>query len=216
MNQITWLSHNRIRLALHQLREGESRPLLLLHGLGESSDPIFSAPLPNWPGPVVGLDFTGHGRSTVPAGGGYTTEILLGDADAAVEHLGAVTVLGRGLGGYVALLLAGARPDLVIGAIIDDGPGLSGGPIEPTSTAVLSIGGDGTAPDPYALLELGRDLRPADYAVDFARLATEASPIDEPITVVAEFRPPWLTAVAAAPGVGTGDLDAALARYARL
>ena len=216
MNQITWLSHNRIRLALHQLREGDGRPLLLLHGLGESSDQIFSAPLPNWPGPVVGLDFTGHGRSTVPAGGGYTTEILLGDADAAVEHLGAVTVLGRGLGGYVALLLAGARPDLVIGAIIDDGPGLSGGPIEPTSTAVLSIGGDGTAPDPYALLELGRDLRPADYAVDFARLATEASPIDEPITVVAEFRPPWLTAVAAAPGVGTGDLDAALARYARL
>ena len=216
MNQITWLSHNRIRLALRQLREGESRPLLLLHGLGESSDPIFSAPLPTWPGPVVGLDFTGHGRSTVPAGGGYTTEILLGDADAAVEHLGAVTVLGRGLGGYVALLLAGARPDLVIGAIIDDGPGLSGGPIEPTSTAVLSIGGDGTAPDPYALLELGRDLRPADYAVDFARLATEASPIDEPITVVAEFRPPWLTAVAAAPGVGSGDLDAALARYAQL
>ena len=216
MNQITWLSHNRIRLALRQLREGEGRPLLLLHGLGESSDQIFSAPLPNWPGPVVGLDFTGHGRSTVPAGGGYTTEILLGDADAAVEHLGTVTVLGRGLGGYVALLLAGARPDLVIGAIIDDGPGLSGGPIEPTSTAVLSIGGDGTVPDPYALLELGRDLRPADYAVDFARLATEASPIDEPITVVAEFRPPWLTAVAAAPGVGTGDLDAALARYARL
>jgi pimeloyl-ACP methyl ester carboxylesterase len=216
VNQTIWLSHNRIRLALHQLREGDGRPLLLLHGLGESSDQIFSAPLPNWPGPVVGLDFTGHGRSTVPAGGGYTTEILLGDADAAVEHLGAVTVLGRGLGGYVALLLAGARPDLVIGVIIDDGPGLSGGPIEPTSTAVLSIGGDGTAPDPYALLELGRDLRPADYAVDFARLATEASPIDEPITVVAEFRPPWLTAVAAAPGVGTGDLDAALARYARL
>ena len=30
------------------------------------------------------------------------------DADAAVEHLGEVTVLGRGLGGYVALLLAGA------------------------------------------------------------------------------------------------------------
>ena len=85
MNQITWLSHNRIRLALHQLREGDGRPLLLLHGLGESSDQIFSAPLPNWPGPVVGLDFTGHGRSTVPAGGGYTTEILLGDADAAVE-----------------------------------------------------------------------------------------------------------------------------------
>ena len=216
MSSITRLPHNQVSLALHRLRDGDGRPLLLLHGLGESSAPNFSAPLPDWPGPVVGLDFTGHGLSTVPAGGGYTTEILLADADAAVEHLGAITVLGRGLGGYVALLLAGARPDMVVGSIIDDGPGLSGGPIEPTSTAVLSIGGDGSAPDPYALLELGRDLRPADYALDFARLATEASPIDEPITVVAEFRPPWLTAVAAAPGVGSGDRDAALARYARL
>ncbi|MGB1727117.1 MAG: hypothetical protein ACPHIW_03095, partial [Ilumatobacteraceae bacterium] len=101
-------------------------------------------------------------------------------------------------------------------AIIDDGPGLSGGPIEPASTAVVSLGGDGISPDPYALLELGRDLRPVDYALDFVRLATEAGAIVEPITVVAQFRPPWLAEVATAPGVGTGELDAALERYARL
>jgi len=216
VSAVTRLVHNRVSLALHLLRKGEGRPLLMLHGLGESSDPVVSSPVPEWPGPIHGLDFTGHGESTVPSGGGYTTEILLGDADAAVEHLGEVTVLGRGLGGYVALLLAGARPDRVRGAIIDDGPGLSGGPIEPTSTAVMSLGGDGTHPDPYALLELGRDLRPVDYALDFARLATESSSILEPITVVAQFQPPWLAAVATAPGVGTGELDAALERYARL
>ena len=63
-----------------------------------------------WPGPVWALDFTGHGASTVPRGGGYTAEVLMADADAALAHLGPATVLGRGLGAYVALLLAGARP----------------------------------------------------------------------------------------------------------
>ena len=36
-----------------------------------------------WPGPVYGLDFTGHGASTVPVGGGYSAEMLLADADTA-------------------------------------------------------------------------------------------------------------------------------------
>ena len=38
-----------------------------------------------WPGPVLGLDFTGHGASTLPVGGGYTSEILVGDVDAVLE-----------------------------------------------------------------------------------------------------------------------------------
>ena len=88
------------------------RPLLLLHGLGERSRcHVFAG----WPGPVYGLDFTGHGASTIPAGGGYSAEILLADADAAVRHLGEVTVAGRGLGAYVALLLAGPARAVVVG-----------------------------------------------------------------------------------------------------
>ena len=51
----------------------------------------------------------------------------MADADAALAHLGPATVYGRGLGAYVALLIAGARPDLVRGAVLDDGPGLVGG-----------------------------------------------------------------------------------------
>ena len=55
----------------------------------------------------------------------------MGDVDAALAHLGPSTVLGRGLGAYIALLIAGARPDLVRGAVLADGPGLVGGGREP-------------------------------------------------------------------------------------
>ena len=106
-----WLRHNVIDLALHELTAGTGgQPLLLLHGLGEESPstlPPWTAP---WDGPVYGLDFTGHGRSTVPPGGGYTPEVLMGDADAALARLGPATVVGRGLGAYVGLLIA----DLVL------------------------------------------------------------------------------------------------------
>jgi pimeloyl-ACP methyl ester carboxylesterase len=208
------LRHNRVELALHEIRAGAGRPLLLLHGLGEASPDRVPSRADTWAGPVYGLDFTGHGASTLPIGGGYTAEILLGDVDAAINHLGEVTIYGRGLGGYIALLAAGAAPDRVLGAVIADGPGLTGGPTEPTSQAVVRLVDDRHTPDPYALLELGRDLRPADYALDFVRMAVTGSDLDEPINVAAVFRPPWLAAVAAAPGVAGLDVPEALALYA--
>jgi pimeloyl-ACP methyl ester carboxylesterase len=211
---VTTLRHNRVELALHEVRGGSGRPLLLLHGLGEASPNRVPSRAAAWPGPVYGLDFTGHGASTIPVGGGYTAEILLGDVDAAVTHLGEVTIYGRGLGGYVALLAAGALPDTVLGAVIADGPGLTGGPTEPISPAVVRLAADRRPPDPYALLELGRDLRPVDYALDIVRLAVGGSELEEPIDVAAVFRPPWLDAVAAAPGVAGLDVPEALALYA--
>jgi pimeloyl-ACP methyl ester carboxylesterase len=161
----------------------------------------------------MALDFTGHGASTVPAGGGYSAEILLGDADVALAHLGEATVVGRGLGGYVALMLAGARATQVRGTVICDGPGLWGGPTGPTSTSFVTLPDTTTAPDPYALLELSRDLRPRDYAALFARLALEHSGLEDPITVAAVVRPPWLEAVAEEMGVVEGDLEPALLTY---
>ena len=40
-----------------------------------------------WAGPIAALDFTGHGQSTIPPGGGYNAEILLADADIALAAL---------------------------------------------------------------------------------------------------------------------------------
>lgn len=206
--------HNRTELALHRLTPGSGdtggdvgaaagRPLLLLHGLGERSPSAVPPHLSGWPGPVWALDFTGHGASTRPVGGGgYTCEILMADVDAALASLGPSTVHGRGLGAYVALLIAGARPDLVRGAALDDGRGLAGGGTEPGTSYVLAEPLRATEdPDPYALLELSHDVRPPDYGATYARQATTLSGLDTALVVCAVTRPPWLAAVAAEPGV---------------
>lgn len=208
------LTHNRVELALHTLRPADDRNLLLLHGLGEASPTSVPRFAGCWSGGVHALDFTGHGASSLPVGGGYTAEMLLADVDMAIRHLGPVTVVGRGLGAYIALLIAGARAVDVRGAILVDGPGMSGGPTSPTSQPVVTAESVDTTPDPYAILELGRDLRPPDYATSFVRLANEGSGLDEPITVTAKFRPRWLRAVVDEPGVREmSSLADALARY---
>lgn len=226
---ITWLTHNRVRLALHCLRAGPAAdagarsagdgrwPLLLLHGLGEASSDTVPAFAGQWPGAVYALDFTGHGRSTVPDGGGYSAEMLLADADAALAVLagdtGCVTVVGRGLGGYIGLMLAGARAGQVRGTVVCDGPGLAGGAIGPTSQSFVALAPREQPPDPYALFELSRDLRPPDYATLFVRLAIEGSGLDEPIAVAAIVRPPWLSAVVDEVGVSTSSITEALAAF---
>ncbi|MGH9288559.1 MAG: alpha/beta fold hydrolase [Acidimicrobiales bacterium] len=207
--------HSRIELALHRLRDGEGRPLLHLHGLGERSPGAVPDHLVDWPGPVWALDFTGHGASSVPVGGGYFCELLMADVDAALAHLGPTTLYGRGLGAYVALLTAGARPELVRGAILDDGPGLRGGGTEPTTPYVLPEPLETPGPpDPYALFELSHDVRPADYATTYARQAATLSGLDVALAVCARVRPPWLAAVAAEPGVREFDREGAVALFA--
>ena len=208
-----FLTHNKIQLALHLLRDGVGQPLLLLHGLGEQTPELAPAWTKPWPGPVYGLDFTGHGATTVPMGGGYSAETMLADTDIALAHLGPSTVVGRGLGAYVALMIAGARPQLVRGSVLCDGPGLWGGATGPTSTSFHSVDPPYGAPDPNALIDLSRDLRPPDYASLFVRLALEHSGLTEPIAVTAVVRPPWLAAVAGEVGVATCTVAEALALY---
>jgi pimeloyl-ACP methyl ester carboxylesterase len=212
------LVHARARLALHRLADGDGshHPLLLLHGLGERSPDGVPGGLDPWPGPVVALDFSGHGASSRSNGGGYTAELLMADADAAVRHLGPVTVHGRGLGAYIALLIAGARPDAVRGAILADGPGMIGGGTGPMSSLVSPGLGQPEpegAPDPYALVELNRDPRPTDYASAFTAMAMHATTLRTPIAVVAVTRPAWLDAIVPEPGVETMTLDEALVLY---
>jgi pimeloyl-ACP methyl ester carboxylesterase len=199
---ITRLQHNKVSLALHKVRDGEGRALLLLHALGDSAVNMSSLPL-KWNGPVWALDFTGHGESTIPAGGGYSSEILMADADIALRHVGEATVVGRGLGAYIAFLIAGARPTLVRGAVLLDGPGLAGGSVHATSnTEIVSAGvRTGQIPDPWALIELSRDARPPSYTTTFARLAVSGSGIADPIAVACKVAPPWVEAIRAEPGV---------------
>lgn len=214
------LTHASVTLALHRLTADDQpgRPLLLVHGLGEHTPDEVPPHLRAWPGPVWGLDLTGHGESSIPDGGGYTAEILMADVDHALTHLGEVTLFGRGLGAYLSLLAAGARPDLVTGAILADGTGIDGGSQSPHSPALVvpaAPARTGT-PDPFALAELSGDVRPADYASIYARQALEFSGLDTPIVVAAVTRPPWLAAIVDEPGVATATIPDALNRFANL
>jgi pimeloyl-ACP methyl ester carboxylesterase len=210
------LRHDKVTLALHALGGApRGRALLLLHGRGERSPARVPPAAARWPGPVFALDFTGHGASTLPRGGGYTAELLMADADAALAHLERATVLGRGLGAYVAMLLAGARPRVVRGAILCDGPGLAGGGPRPVTPSIAAPAeASGGPPDPQALVELARDVRPPDYATSFVRQASQLSGLERPLSVCAVERPDWLAAVVEEPGAECTTLAEALAHYA--
>jgi pimeloyl-ACP methyl ester carboxylesterase len=211
-----YIQHNRVRLALHCLRAGSGRTLLLLHGLGERSPLQVTSELAAWPGPVYALDFTGHGNSSVPAGGGYSCEILVADVDAALARLGEVSLVGRGLGGYVALLSAGSRPSIVRGAVICDGPGLhGGGAIWTTSSLPIVDESQPVPPDPFALVELSHEVRPVEYARVFARQAKQFSGLTRPLAICTRERPAWLAAVVDELGLEVGSLEDALGLYAR-
>ena len=123
---------------------------------------------------------------------------------------GPLTIVGRGVGAWIALLVAGGRPELVHGAVLADGPGLAGGGHQPPSPYVTLLDPSDTTPDPYALLELSRDVRPPDYALDFVRFAVEDAVVANPIVVCARVRPDWLVAVAGDLGVLDLPLDEAL------
>jgi pimeloyl-ACP methyl ester carboxylesterase len=128
-----------------------------------------------------------------------------------------VTIYGRGLGAYVGLLAAGGRAEQVRGAILADGPGLAGGGSTPPSPAVATAVGappPGGTPDPWAIYELTRDVRPPDYAATFAHQAATRSGLDVAIAVVGVNRPPWLATVASEPGVIECTLAEALALFA--
>jgi pimeloyl-ACP methyl ester carboxylesterase len=214
---IQHLLHNRIWLALHQLKQGNGRPLLLLHGLAECSPTELPPEYADWPGAVHALDFTGHGVSTVPQGGGYTCELLMADADAALAALGEATVVGRGLGAYIALLIAGARPTLVRGAIVRDGPGMAGGGSIAHNPYIPVVDTQQLAPpDPFAIADLATDARPPSYSTNFALLAEQESGLVRPVMVCAREHPEWLTAVINALNLETVKVQEALDEYRQL
>lgn len=205
------IKHGRVSLELHQLARREGPALLLLHGLYGSSADWGEVP-GSWSGPVWALDFAGHGHSESIAGGAYYPELLVGDADAALAHIGRAALAGAGVGAYVALLLAGARRDTVPAALLLPGAGLAGGGALPDFQRAfpqLEV----TARPPGAcdplVCTLEGDVRPVDYAESFARAARRILLIED-----GELRPAWWEAARRSPTAETvaTDLPTALAR----
>jgi pimeloyl-ACP methyl ester carboxylesterase len=184
------LLHGRVPIELHVLRPAtEGQPLLLLHALGESADSWPDAFLDWNRGPVYGLDFAGHGKSGRVRGGAYYPEYFLADADLALEAIGKSCVLvGAGIGAYVAMLLAGTRPDQIPAAWLLEGRGLAGGGSRPehelpdvvvasdiegferfiaTTSAAYS-----SHTDPL-VAQCEGDIRPLDYVESFAGAAND-------------------------------------------
>lgn len=210
------LQHGRVPLRLHALREhdpddreahGTRRvpTLLLLHALGGSSAD-WGSEVEAWPAPVYAIDFSGHGDSGWLPGGGYTPEWFASEADCALAELDTnICEAGVGLGAYAALLLAGARPDQVLGALLLPGSGLAGGgslpdfkdsgpPRDPLLRPPGPPADESTDP---LVFSCDCDIRPVDYAEEFARHATR---LLVPLPA-ADYGPvPWLEAVARCAG----------------
>lgn len=102
-------------ITLHYERSGSGPPLVLLHGLGSSSeDWEYQTPVLETGYDLVVPDFRGHGQTAKPAGP-YRVTQLSGDIVALIETLGIspAILVGISLGGMVAFQIAADRPDLV-------------------------------------------------------------------------------------------------------
>ncbi len=205
------IKHCSVALALHQLADGDGTSLLLLHDLGSSSAAWPLADL-LWPGPIYALDFTGHGESERLNGGAYTPELFCADADHVLGRLGEAAIAGAGLGAYVALLVSGARPDLVISTMLLPGTGLAGGGAVPREErAIIPIAsGDGgermNGADPTAAV-VDQLVRPPEYSRAMAAEAHHIVLVED-----SDPRPPWWEDLHTLPNVKrhAGDLRSGL------
>jgi pimeloyl-ACP methyl ester carboxylesterase len=205
-----------VSIALHPLREAAGPRLLCLHALGGSARDFREAAR-LWPGSVFALDFSGHGESGPLRGGGYFPENLAGDADTALGQIGPALLAGAGVGAYVALLLAGGRPDAAPAALLLPGAGLAGGgPVPDRSPDTMARWVDPGAPLPGcdpAVRRLELDPRPPEYAEAFARHARRL------LLAEGDFpQPPWWQAVRTSPTAtpAPADLAGGLAQLAAL
>ena len=211
------LRHARTELELHELSHRDGPALLLLHALGGSSADWSELPAA-WPGSVFALDFCGHGRSARVQGGVYLPEFLVGDADVALAAIGPAALAGAGLGAYIALLLAGGRPDHVRAALLLAGRGLSGSAHPDFDRPMMSMLSPAAHPplppdcDPL-VCALEADVRPADYVVRYAHAARRLL-LHEDGTP----RAPWWDAVRTTPAaeVVDGDVTSSLTRLAQI
>jgi len=104
---------------------GSGEPVLLVHGLGSSTEdwePQVNALRREFT--VVAYDVRGHGRTAKPAGA-YSVSQFAADAAALISalKLGPVHVVGLSMGGMIAFQLAADHPELVRSlVIVNSGP----------------------------------------------------------------------------------------------
>jgi pimeloyl-ACP methyl ester carboxylesterase len=210
------IASGRCEVALHELRAGGGPTLLALHALGGAAGDF--APLAaHWPGRVLALDLAGHGDSDWTRGGSYTPEQHAADADAALLECGdEAWLVGAGLGAWVALLLAGARPAQVRAALLLPGRGLDGGGPAPrhdqaleirNAEALAMLDAAAAAPRPPfdpLLRACETDPRPPEYARAFADAARRLL-----FAAGAGARPPWWEAARGARSAEPAPADPA-------
>jgi pimeloyl-ACP methyl ester carboxylesterase len=112
-------------LGLHVVEDGDvsAPPVLLLHGI-TSSHRTWDWLVPELADRfrVLRLDFRGHGGSD-RAPDAYTPDGYVSDAVAVLEQVaGPAAVIGHSLGGATTAALTQQRPELLVGALMEDPP----------------------------------------------------------------------------------------------
>jgi esterase len=131
-------------LSLHVAEDGDSAapPVLLLHGIiGSRATWAWLVPDLAERFRVLRLDFRGHGESD-RAPGRYTADGYIADALATLEQAAGrpCVVVGHSLGGATAAAITQRRPDLLVGAVLEDpplGPATSGETLSLEGNALL-------------------------------------------------------------------------------
>lgn len=112
-------------LDVYYERRGSGEPVLLIHGLGSSTEdwePQVAALERQFS--VIAYDVRGHGRTAKP-GARYSVPQFAEDAANLIRtlHLGPVHVMGLSMGGMIAFQLAADHPELVRSlVIVNSGP----------------------------------------------------------------------------------------------
>jgi pimeloyl-ACP methyl ester carboxylesterase len=123
VTETRWLLRG-LEFAALEWGERVGRPTILLHGYLDHAG-AWSRVAEALPGWRLALDQRGHGRSPhQDSGTTYHFPEYLADLDALVDRTGPAVLVGQSMGGTVASMYAGARPDRVAGLVIIDGLGL--------------------------------------------------------------------------------------------
>ncbi len=124
-------------MRLHTVRRGSGPAVVLLHGIGSSSDTwqavaerLADPDGAHGPHTTIAVDLLGHGGSPRPDGEAeYTRDRALDDVDDVLAEAEASTggravLVGHSLGGYLALAHAATRPGVARGIVVlNTGPG---------------------------------------------------------------------------------------------